>query len=479
MSRFENTGSGPQFNAPGGVQNISIQLIGEGAVSLAELIEQLALSLPIETALAILTEFGHEDVPRDRYRVEHALRQAAEQYKLFEERLRELDSSGDLIVRDLLREAEALVTGGRFDEADQKMIEAERHADLARAKVRANRGDLAKLRLRYRDAAGHYAEAARIVPEEEKVALWSCEHDRAKALMQLGIEFGEIDALHEALEHFENVVIPLSDPENAQLAWASSQNDYAIALKSVGERQRNDASFKDYLERAVVALEAALKVYGMPFYARDRSGALNNIGSIYSILGEKFSGASYFLNAIRFFDAASADEVRVHAPDTWLMAKSNLGNSLANLGRIRNDQTLLDKALIAHRLALEEQSGLNWAMTQNNIGTTLMLRGQGSSGADRIFRLTEAVEAYRLALEIRTKDRVPVDWATTIGNQGATKRLLAETLNDLSMAQEALSQMREAAETFRTHGHIPRAVIFEHQIPAAEALVARLTTRPT
>ncbi len=58
---------------------------------------------------------------------------------------------------------------------------------------------------------------------------------------------------------------------------------------------------------------------------------------------------------------------------------------------------------------------LDWAMTQNNLGTALSPLGERESGTAR---LEEAVAAYRDALTERTRERVPLGWAMTQNNLG-------------------------------------------------------------
>ncbi len=80
------------------------------------------------------------------------------------------------------------------------------------------------------------------------------------------------------------------------------------------------------------------------------------------------------------------------------------------------DRTGRNDALIAaihlYRLALadspRERVPLDWAMTQNNLGTALWRLGGRESGTAR---LEEAVAAYRAALEEMTRERVPLQWA--------------------------------------------------------------------
>ena len=69
---------------------------------------------------------------------------------------------------------------------------------------------------------------------------------------------------------------------------------------------------------------------------------------------------------------------------------------------------------MAYRAALQKRTRdrvpLDWAATQNNLGLALSKIGQLESGTAR---LEEAVTAYRAALEEFTRERVPLYWAAT------------------------------------------------------------------
>jgi hypothetical protein len=58
-----------------------------------------------------------------------------------------------------------------------------------------------------------------------------------------------------------------------------------------------------------------------------------------------------------------------------------------------------------------------------NLGIALSRLGEGESGTAH---LEEAVAAYRAALEERTRERVPLDWAQTQMNLGTTLSSLGE-----------------------------------------------------
>ena len=91
----------------------------------------------------------------------------------------------------------------------------------------------------------------------------------------------------------------------------------------------------------------------------------------------------------------------------------------ATLGERESGTARLEEAVAAYRAALKEWTRervpLDWAMTQNNLGTALQALGERESGTAR---LEEAVAAYRDALKERTRERVPLDWAMTQNNLG-------------------------------------------------------------
>ena len=88
-------------------------------------------------------------------------------------------------------------------------------------------------------------------------------------------------------------------------------------------------------------------------------------------------------------------------------------------GNARAAPTRLLEAVTAYRDALKEWTRervpLDWATTQNNLGTALWTLGQRESGTGVCSKRSTA---YRDALKERTRERVPLDWATTQNNLG-------------------------------------------------------------
>ena len=109
----------------------------------------------------------------------------------------------------------------------------------------------------------------------------------------------------------------------------------------------------------------------------------------------------------------------VDSPVRRASLHSALGNALQSLGDRESGTERLEQSLRAYRAALEDRSRermpLEWAGTQNNLGNTLCALGEREHGTER---LEQAVEAHRAALEERTRDRVPLEWAMTQNNLG-------------------------------------------------------------
>ncbi|MEN9895159.1 MAG: hypothetical protein RIR97_1011, partial [Pseudomonadota bacterium] len=129
----------------------------------------------------------------------------------------------------------------------------------------------------------------------------------------------------------------------------------------------------------------------------------------------------------------------------------------------------------AYQEALQERTRermpLDWAMTQMNLGSALQTLGQRESSSER---LQEAVVAYQEALQERTRERVPLDWAATIGNRAVAQRIIAELTSDIALARQALDGLMLAAQISRDGGQMHNAEQFEAEAQKTKMLVAHL-----
>lgn len=132
-----------------------------------------------------------------------------------------------------------------------------------------------------------------------------------------------------------------------------------------------------------------------------------------------------------------------------------LGNALVVLGGRDRGSERLEEAVAAYRAALElltrERLPRQWASTLNNMGVALRALGERESGPERH---EQAVEAYRAALEVRTRESMPREWAATQINLGAALWMLGKREGDTGRLEQAVDAFRAALEV-RTRGRAP------------------------
>jgi hypothetical protein len=121
---------------------------------------------------------------------------------------------------------------------------------------------------------------------------------------------------------------------------------------------------------------------------------------------------------------------------------------LTDAAHNQHSETRRPSAINAYRAALQEWTRervpLDWAATQDNLGSALSTLGERESGTAR---LEEAVTAHRAALQEWTRERVPLDWAATQNNLGGALSTLGERESGAVVAGaglEALGGDRES-----------------------------------
>src|SRR5205823_6328759 len=93
----------------------------------------------------------------------------------------------------------------------------------------------------------------------------------------------------------------------------------------------------------------------------------------------------------------------------------------------------------------------DWAATQNNLGIALRRLADRSAGPQGEQLLREAIEAYRSALSVRTRERLPQGWAATQNNLGIALNRLAVRSSGLRVVEF----LDEAVEAFCSAISVP------------------------
>ena len=412
--------------------------------------------VPLETLRAILNEMGEVATTADSGEIGRLLTKKAAEFKVLTERLSRLSDVDPEVGRLRLLAADAL-KAGHFNDADSSLAAAElrdlaglgdletmaRQKQLSAAETRGQRGDAAMLRTNpdaYREAAAHYAEAARIAMASDANIGRQYAIKQGLSLVTLGDEFGQNQALVDAVDFFQNKIATV-DRNNNSLDWAEMQNDLGNALLTLGQRE----SGTEKLEQALASYREALKERTRERVPLDWAGTQNDLGNALSELGQRESGTEKLEQAVASYREALTERTRERVPLDWAGTQNNLGNALLTLGQRESGTEKLEQAVASYREALKEwtreRGPLDWARTQNNLGIALLTLGRRESGTEK---LEQAVASYREALTERTRERVPLDWAGTQNNLGNALSELGQRESGTEKLEQAVASYREA-----------------------------------
>src|SRR5215475_8553537 len=407
----------------------------------------------IRAALDIL---GEKDVPPERLAAK--LLEIAERFKALQTIA--ADQAGDdPRITALKAEAKNAVESGELERADSLLAEVateqaraltEQARALDRLAVNAaethvQRGDIALTRLRYAEAAGHFAAAAAVFPPDGVQAEKRIEYleREADALYRQGDEFGDNPALVRAIER-RKALLALRPRERDPLAWAVAQINLGGALWALGIRESGTARLQD----AVAAYRASFTILTREHAPLDWATMQHNFGTALHRLGERETGTVRLEEAMAAFRAALTEWTREDMPLQWAMAQNNLGTTLQRLGERESGTARLEEAVVERT---RERAPLDWAATQSNLGLALQTLAERESGTAR---LEQAVAAYQAALNEQTRERIPLQWAITQNNLGNALQRLGERESGSARLEQAVAAY-EAALTERTRERVP------------------------
>jgi tetratricopeptide (TPR) repeat protein len=371
------------------------------------------LDLTLNQARVALAIVGENDVPPELVPVK--LVEIAEGFKALREKV-SAQPGDDPKIAVLKTAAQTAIDAGELVKADSLLAEIETeqrraHDRLAlnEAETSARRGDIALTRLRYREAATHFGNAAASFPPASayKDKWITYLRKEANALYKQGGELGDNGALLLAVERYK-ALLKITPHDRTPLDWTETQNDLGLALSSLGERETDTVN----LEQAIVAFREALTEVSREHVPLRWAAIQNNLANALSSIGQRESGTAKLEEAAVVYQEALTGVTRERAPLYWAMIQHNLGFVLVRLGERERGTVKLERAVIAFREALKEQTRervpLDWARTQNNLGNALVAIGVRESGT---VKLEQAIVAFREALTARTRERAPLQWA--------------------------------------------------------------------
>jgi hypothetical protein len=225
---------------------------------------------------------------------------------------------------------------------------------------------------------------------------------------------------------------------------AASTQLLAVALSAFRPATQEDGKYLvETLKPVAIRLRHLLD--GTTAFTQTQRGTLDEaMGIVLRTIGEQTGDYHTLVQAV---DADRAALTELPHDQAWATTQNNLGNALARLGEREHGTAATahwTEAVAAYRAALEEQTPdrepLVWAMTQTNLGGVLSWLADSESGTAATAHLTEALAILDAALKELPRDRVPFLWAKTTLNRGATLGMLGER----ESGPTATAHLREA-----------------------------------
>jgi tetratricopeptide (TPR) repeat protein len=110
-----------------------------------------------------------------------------------------------------------------------------------------------------------------------------------------------------------------------------------------------------------------------------------------------------------------------------------------------------------------EQLPQDWATTQNNLGNALDDQATRTSGEEGRQLLAQAVTAYHAALEVFTRESLPLQWAATQNNLAQTYLALVQWSDAAQCLRNVLGIYPDSQETYSTLAELYHDRLFDFQ----------------
>jgi tetratricopeptide (TPR) repeat protein len=389
---------------------------------------------------------SQEDAPQAYRRERLALGRAWFALGLIEQSERRLRSA-----RDALRD-------GVVDDADALTVEERMRALIDIGRIERALGDHLRTDAQLIDAMQAFRAALALLPSlpddtaDARIAsllLSGAAHrNLASALLILSDFDHDPSLIDTAIGHFRQALGAsqrLLDPRS----WAKAAHGLGLAHLNRASNNRDASDYRD----AVHFFQLALEERRAANEPQSHAESLAQLGHAQFGLGRLLNDDAMLQAALATYRACDD----LPAPRASLYARSQLLNNLGNahqaLGELRRDPRQLEQAIRAYYKALQlldrDAYAFEWAGTQNNLGNALHALGEMRPGTTL---LVDALRALKAALQIRKRETHAFDWASTRNNMGLVLATLASRERDLARLGEAQAAFAEAEAVFLALG---------------------------
>lgn len=389
---------------------------------------------------------------------------------------------------DLKRQAAGKLAAGETGEADQLMADAEdvhlkaAPQDLASAQshlvaaaaIRALRADLALLAADFRRAARHHASAARCLPEADRKGRRDCLMQQASVLSQQGDLGNDTAALSEAAQIYAEAGRLLSE-QDAPSDWASAHLDLGNVLMVLGEREGRPERFLAAALHFKPAADVFSKLKQTDNWARAQLGIADALRSQGEVQGDivTLSEAAFAYRAA--LGVASRDRM----PAEWRKASYRLAVTLMRLDHESGDTTHHDEAVMSLRAVIAAGAVEDGPDPVRANAMALLAEGLLALSKARVepWLADEAVTLIReghLAVV-----RAPAGQRASLDDRlGTLLCILGESQGSAELIAEATDMKLSALDQFTATGDLDSAERVRGELRAIEEALQQMSVAP-
>ncbi|MFO0099714.1 MAG: CHAT domain-containing protein [Aphanizomenon sp.] len=269
--------------------------------------------------------------------------------------------------------------------------------------------------------------------------LLSCPHGQEAAILQANRELLDVDFLQVVVEVAGTFTQQGEENTANRLLGLASQLSEELDIALNGntpepETPLNQANFDTYLQFLSKVLQATAESEGNPQV-------------VYPLLAANTDKLNLtFVKLLQVWATNTLEEAEPDAKQFFAVVIGNFSNLIQQFP-LGNKPDNVEIAITGYEQALEVSTRtdfpVDWAMTQNNLGTAYRDRIRG----DKADNLENAIAAYQQALEVYTRTDFPVDWAMTQNNLGNAyrHRIRGDKADNLENAIAAYEQALEVS----------------------------------
>ena len=197
---------------------------------------------------------------------------------------------------------------------------------------------------------------------------------------------------------------------------ACTQTELGRVLRLLGDSDFGSARLEQAVSRLRAALEATPRDIAPAAWAETQY----RLGAVLWRLGQRQTGTNFLEQAVTALQAALQIRIQGTEPLQWAETENQLGLALVTLGqRERSTERLGTRSgNPSCRRSRFCTSGMAVHSTGRSPRTMSASRWRRSAAGNAMIVPERAIIAYRDALTVRNRDRVPLYWARTMDNLG-------------------------------------------------------------